>query len=243
LGGAHDAALRFTSARCAPTSPLDAKDLLSRDDAVHDRETLDAVHRNTLRLLRLVNALLDFSRLEAGRTKAQYVPTVLSGFSADLASSFRSAVEKAGLRFSVECQELAESVYLDRDTWEKIVLNLLSNALKFTLEGSISVRTYARDGRACLEVEDTGTGIAAGELALLFDRFHRAGRARGATRAPGSAFRSSGSSCACTAARCRSRASKGKARAHGLSVSLPMIRGLGHVRAPCPRLAMLRRRT
>ncbi len=96
-----------------------------------ERAEIALVHRNGLRLLKLVNTLLDFSRIEAGRMQANYEPTDLAAFTADLASSFRSAVEKAGLRLVVDCPPLPQLVYVDRDMWEKIVLNLLSNASKF----------------------------------------------------------------------------------------------------------------
>ena len=96
-------------------------------------EQLATVRRNSLRLLKLVNTLLDFSRIEAGRTLATYEPTDLAGFTAEIASVFRSAIENAGLQFSVECLPIAEAVYVDREMWEKVVSNLLSNAFKFTL--------------------------------------------------------------------------------------------------------------
>ncbi|HEX8825356.1 MAG TPA: ATP-binding protein [Archangium sp.] len=134
---------------------------------------LELIHRNAGRLLRLVNSLLDFSRLEAGRIDASYAPADFSALSADLASSFRSAVERAGLTFTVDCPPLSQPVYLDRDLWEKVVLNLVSNAFKFTFRGGISVRTRERDGHALLEVRDTGTGIPASELPRIFERFHR----------------------------------------------------------------------
>ena len=84
------------------------------------------VRRNALRLLKLVNTLLDFSRIEAGRVQAVYKPTDLASLTSEITSVFRSAMENAGLRFSVECQPIAEPVYVDRDLWEKVVLNLLS---------------------------------------------------------------------------------------------------------------------
>ena len=96
-------------------------------------------YRNGLRLLKLVNSLLDFARIEAGRVQASYQPTDLAAFTADLASSFRSATDKAGLRLMVNCPPLPQPVYVDRDMWEKVVLNLMSNAFKFTLEGEIAV--------------------------------------------------------------------------------------------------------
>jgi len=137
------------------------------------RAQLDVVRRNGLRLLKLVNSLLDFSRIEAGRVQANYVPTDLSAFTADLASSFRSLMEKAGLQLEVDCPPLAEPVYIDRDMWEKIVLNLLSNAFKFTFTGGVTVRLRERAGAAELTVSDTGVGVAAEELPRLFERFHR----------------------------------------------------------------------
>ena len=137
------------------------------------QEPLAQMHRNALRLLRLVNALLDFSRVEAGRHSARFVPTNLARYTVDLASIFRSAVEKAGLSFEVTCPPLPVPIYVDRDMWEKIVMNLLSNALKFTFEGGVVVRLEPVPGGARLTVKDTGIGIPRSELPKVFQRFHR----------------------------------------------------------------------
>ncbi len=146
------------------------------------RERLEVVHRNGLRLKKLVNTLLDFSRIEAGRVHASYEPTDLASFTADLASVFRSACERAGLELAVDCPPLAEPVYVDREMWEKIVLNLLSNAFKYTLQGRIAV-SLRQDGRAVeLAVRDTGTGIPPDQMPHLFERFHRVEGARGRTQ-------------------------------------------------------------
>ncbi len=134
---------------------------------------LDVVHRNSQRLLKLVNTLLDFSRIEAGRARAQLKATDLGELTADLASSFRSLVEKAGLTLTVDCPPLGEPVYVDREMYEKIVLNLISNAFKFTFEGGIRVSLHAVGGQALLTVSDTGVGIPEKELPHLFERFHR----------------------------------------------------------------------
>jgi signal transduction histidine kinase len=142
---------------------------------------LERVHRNAGRLLRLVNTLLDFSRLEAGRLEAHQEATDLSRLTVDLASSFRSAIERVGLTLTVDCPPLSQPVSLDRDMWEKVVLNLVSNAFKFTFQGGIVVRTREHGGRVLLEVEDTGTGIPASELPRLFERFHRVRDARSRT--------------------------------------------------------------
>ena len=142
---------------------------------------LELVNRNGLRLLRLVNSLLDFSRIEAGRVRALFQPTDLSTFTADLASNFRSACERAGLRLAVDCPPLGERVFVDRDMWEKVVLNLVSNAFKFTFEGEIAVSLRRAGTAAVLRVKDTGTGIPGEEIPRLFERFHRIERARGRT--------------------------------------------------------------
>ncbi|MER7490298.1 SpoIIE family protein phosphatase [Streptomyces sp. NPDC126497] len=137
------------------------------------REELEAVHRNGLRLGKLVNSLLDFSRIEAGRMQARYEPVDLSQVTADLASVFRSAIDRAGLDFRIDCPPLPERVHIDRGMWEKVVLNLLSNALKFTFEGSVDVTVRARDAHAVVTVADTGIGVPAQEMPRLFERFHR----------------------------------------------------------------------
>jgi signal transduction histidine kinase len=147
------------------------------------RERLQIAHRNSLRLLRLVNSLLDFSRIEAGRMRASFSPTDLAHATAELASNFHSAVERAGLKLSILCPPLPQQVHVDRDMWEKIVLNLVSNAFKFTFDGEISVEVRpSADGKAAeLVVKDTGTGIPSHELPRLFERFHRIEGARGRT--------------------------------------------------------------
>ena len=140
-----------------------------------------AVHRNAVRLLKLVNTLLDFSRIDAGRTEATFESTELDVFTADLAAVFRSAVESAGLAFHVECAPLEDPVRVDRDMWEKIVFNLLSNALKFTFEGSIRLELRQQDRTIVLKVADTGTGIGPEDLPRVFERFHRVRGARART--------------------------------------------------------------
>jgi signal transduction histidine kinase/DNA-binding response OmpR family regulator len=155
------------------------EDALATTNAPEQRALLEVAHRNALRLLRLVNSLLDFSRIEAGRVEAVFFPSDLSALTADLASSFRSAMEKAGLSLLVETAPLSSLVYVDRDMWEKIVLNLLSNAFKFTHEGEIAVSLRESDSKAILTVRDTGEGIPAAEIPRLFERFHRVEGAKG----------------------------------------------------------------
>jgi signal transduction histidine kinase len=147
--------------------------------AQHER--LQLMLRNALRLQKLVNTLLDFSRVQAGRAQAHFAPTDLPALTADLASSFRSAVEGAGMRLAVDCPPLPAPVYIDAGMWENIILNLLSNAFKFTFTGEIRVGVRAIGGAAEVTVTDTGTGIAADQLPMLFARFHRVAGARART--------------------------------------------------------------
>jgi len=160
------------------------------DDALADteeplgprqRNRIDVTNRNALRLLKLVNSLLDFSRIEAGRVQASYTPVDLALLTADLASVFTSAMEKGGLTYTVQMEPLGDAVYVDHDMWEKIVFNLLSNAFKFTLHGSVAVDLRRCGERARLTVRDTGTGVAADELPRLFERFHRIEGTQGRT--------------------------------------------------------------
>jgi signal transduction histidine kinase/CheY-like chemotaxis protein len=147
--------------------------LASADVPSQERAKLDTAHRNSLRLLKLVNSLLDFSRIEAGRARASFEPLDLATLTGELASHFDSACQQADLKLTVDCPRLAEPVYADRDMWEKIVLNLLSNAFKFTLAGEITVRLRKVNGDAELTVRDTGVGVPQHELPRLFERFHR----------------------------------------------------------------------
>ncbi|WP_371819356.1 ATP-binding protein [Tolypothrix sp. PCC 7910] len=137
------------------------------------RERIEIVQRNGLRLLKLVNTLLDFSRLEAGRIQAVYEPTDLATFTAELASAFRSTIEQAGIQLIVDCPPLPAEIYVDREMWEKIVFNLLSNAFKFTFSGTITVKLNYFPDHVNLSVKDTGIGIPSQEIPNLFKRFHR----------------------------------------------------------------------
>ncbi|MES2207195.1 MAG: ATP-binding protein [Pseudomonadota bacterium] len=141
--------------------------------------TLEAVYRNALRLLRLVNNVLDFTRIEAGYHQARVEPTDLATLTAGVGSAFRSLIESAGITFSMDCPPLPEPVYVDRSCWEKIVLNLLSNAFKFTFEGEIAVSLTWCGDHIELAVRDTGVGISERNTHHIFERFHRIPNTRG----------------------------------------------------------------
>jgi hypothetical protein len=119
--------------------------------------------------------------MEAGRVQAVYEPTDLAALTAELASVFRSATEKAGLKLAVDCPPLSAQAFVDREMWEKIVLNLMSNAFKFTFDGEIEVSLRQMGSHFELAVRDTGIGIPADEVPKLFERFHRVAGAQGRT--------------------------------------------------------------
>ncbi|MGH7944147.1 MAG: ATP-binding protein [Opitutaceae bacterium] len=145
------------------------------------RDLAAIVHRNGLRLLKVVNSILDFSSVEAGRMQAAFEPVDLAHFTGELASAFRSPIERTGLKFVVDFPPLEEPVYVDCDMWEKIVLNLLSNAFKFTLTGEIGVSLATVGDRVELSVRDTGAGIPPEARPHLFERFFRVRAAQGRT--------------------------------------------------------------
>ena len=160
-----------------------AEDALAEAGALsnEERERWSIVQRSALRLSKLVNTLLDFSRIEAGRVDASYEATDLSALTAELASMFRSAIDRGGLKLRLDLPKLEEPAYVDHDMWEKIVLNLLSNALKFTFEGEIAVSSRLVDDDFEVVVRDTGVGISPAALPQVFDRFHRIRNARART--------------------------------------------------------------
>ena len=153
-----------------------AEDALA--DHVHEldpaqRRRVEIMQRNGERLLKLVNTLLDFSRLESGRVEATYEPLDLDRYTVELASMFESAYERAGLHLTIDSAPLRERPYIDREMWSKIVMNLLSNALKATFHGGVTVRLSDVGTSVELAVSDTGVGIPRAELGKLFERFHR----------------------------------------------------------------------
>lgn len=142
---------------------------------------VEVTHRNALRLLKLVNTLLDFSRMEDGRGHARFVKTDMASYTQNLASNFRSVIEKAELEFEVRIGGNTCYAYVDRQMWEKVVFNLLSNAFKYTLKGKITLELDAHDGQVRLSVSDTGVGIPTHEIPHMFERFHRVQNSGGRT--------------------------------------------------------------
>ncbi|GAX40262.1 multi-sensor hybrid histidine kinase [Tolypothrix sp. NIES-4075] len=130
--------------------------------------------RNSRRLLRLVNQLLDLQRLDAKRMQPSFRPCDLVEFVNQIVESFRPYCEKKGLNLITEL-EASTTVYLDMEKFDKVLYNLLSNAMKFTsVGGSITVRLQSQGDRCRLQVQDTGIGIVTEQIPYLFERFRQA---------------------------------------------------------------------
>jgi signal transduction histidine kinase/DNA-binding response OmpR family regulator len=154
------------------------------DDALSDSSLDSAVghqlsiaRRNAGRLQRLVDSLLDFSRIEAGRATAKLLCTDVGALTSDIASSFSELCQRAGLELTLDCRPVLADV--DPGMWETILLNLLSNAVKYTMAGSITVSVRSEGSFCRVMICDTGVGIAAADLKRLGERFFRAESAHG----------------------------------------------------------------
>ncbi len=136
-------------------------------------ELLDIMQQNAMRLMRLINDLLNLVRLDAGSLKLRPASVELEPYLQGVCRSFFPMAQERKLDFSWEIDSGGEPlVNLDRDKVEKILLNLLFNAIKFTPPGgSIALRAHREGKLLCIEVADTGQGIAPEELASIFDRF------------------------------------------------------------------------
>jgi signal transduction histidine kinase/DNA-binding NarL/FixJ family response regulator len=140
-------------------------------------ELLRTARRNAGRLLRLVDSLLQFSRIEAGRATTELVCTDVGALTWQIASSFTELCARGGLELDLDChQALAD---IDPDMWETIMLNLMSNAVKYTLSGSITVAVHGGEAHSLITVRDTGVGIGEADLKRLGQRFFRADTALG----------------------------------------------------------------
>lgn len=138
---------------------------------------LSTARRNAGRLQRLVDSLLDFSRIEAGRATANLMCTDVGALTAHIASSFSELCQRAGLELLLDCHSAVADV--DPGMWETIMLNLLSNAVKYTLKGSITVVVHSDPAYCRIVIRDTGVGIAPADLKRLGERFFRADSAHG----------------------------------------------------------------
>ncbi|WWC87709.1 uncharacterized protein L201_002601 [Kwoniella dendrophila CBS 6074] len=166
-GAAHD----LRSPLTLIAGPL--SDLMDDNPTPKQRTALVTAQRNIDRLMRLVNALMDFSRLEAGRMEGRFLPTDLGSFVTDLAALFRPAVERLGIQYTIDVEPCDHLVYVDPTLFETIISNIIGNALKYTEKGSITVQVRYTD-HAEISVIDTGVGIPEDEVPLVTEWYHRA---------------------------------------------------------------------
>jgi signal transduction histidine kinase/CheY-like chemotaxis protein len=150
------------------------------EDAMNDPQIssenkirMEVAYRNALRMQKLVNTLLEFSRIEAGRSEGKFTRVDICSFTEDLASTFRSAIERSGMHLRVHCEKIVGEVYVDPDMWERIILNLVSNAFKYSNAGEIRVDIRQADKKVRVSVSDTGVGIPGDQIDRIFDRFYR----------------------------------------------------------------------
>ncbi len=138
------------------------------------RADLDAASRAASGLQRLVDVLLDVARGQAGELKYAPEPTNLAALTRDAVAMFRSRAEQSGLELIVTTVAFPPSVLIDRDAWLKILTNLVSNAMKFTARGQVSVDLRYSRGTVELLVADSGSGISEEDLPNIFTRFQQA---------------------------------------------------------------------
>lgn len=145
------------------------------------KNEIDLIYRNAVRLIKLVNNLLNFSRIESHRIDVKFESLDLCKITSTIANSFLPAIEKAGLKFIINCQPLSRETSADKEMWENIVINLLSNAFKYTLQGTISISLREVNDDIELTVKDTGVGIPKADIAKIFERFYRVKGTQGRT--------------------------------------------------------------
>lgn len=154
-----------------------------QDEAV--RHSLHVAASNVARLTRMVDAILDFSRMEAGRIRPSLSEMDVAGFTRSLAASFEPTIQQAGLTFAVDVPDLPRTALLDHAMYERMVLNLLANAVKYTPEGSIRLTLLDRGDRFVLSVSDTGIGISLADQRRVFSRFEQLSPQPGARSSEG----------------------------------------------------------
>jgi signal transduction histidine kinase len=139
------------------------------------RQLLLIMQSNGMRLLKLINDLLDLVRLESGKMEVKREPVAMEPFLLGLANAVKKNAEDRGIGVEVTSDPAVGIVLTDSDKLERILLNLLFNALKFTpAGGKVEVKARVESGELVLEVSDTGPGISEEQLPFIFDRFWQA---------------------------------------------------------------------
>ncbi|KAL1413038.1 hypothetical protein Q8F55_000787 [Vanrija albida] len=150
------------------------EDLVNEMPDGPQREALIMARRNVRRMTRLVSMLMDASKLEAGRLKGSFRLVNLGIVTRDIVSLFRTAMDRTKLEFIVDCDLNPREVYVDAEKWEKILFNLVGNAMKYTMDGYVKVILRYTGEEAIVEVVDTGVGIPISDLSSIGERFFRA---------------------------------------------------------------------
>jgi putative nucleotidyltransferase with HDIG domain len=136
------------------------------------------MYRNSLKLLDMINQMLDFSKFEAGKMVLRLSIMDLDETVRDILAVFEDVTRRKGIKLGYVLEAKIPPVYLDADKIERILMNLLRNAIKFTESGSITVRIGKRDSFIFIEVEDTGIGIPPDHLPHIFKRFQQVDTSR-----------------------------------------------------------------
>jgi signal transduction histidine kinase len=128
------------------------------------------------RLTALINNILDFSRIEAGRKEYEFRTTDLAELVNDTLDTYRGQIDEQGFKFEQSIDANIPPVRVDREAIARSLVNLVNNALKYSdHEKYLGVRLYRTNGVLKLEVADRGIGIARSEQAKIFEKFYRAG--------------------------------------------------------------------
>ncbi len=151
-----------------------ATELLEKTNDPEAKKLLEMIKNNSARLLKLINQLLDLARLDAHEVKLNYKPTRLDTLLKTSISQFTSLASSRGIQLEWRIPEEAGTVLIDEEKIETIVINLISNALKFTpTAGKVVVTGSFKNNVFEMEVKDNGRGIPAEKLAHIFDRFYQ----------------------------------------------------------------------
>lgn len=146
--------------------------------ALTDEQTehLKTMHNNTVRLLQLITGLLDFSRLEAGKIEMRPEPTDVVALTKSILADFAPALKQKQLTMVSNLPETSCLIEIDRYLYERILFNLVSNAVKFTqINGIVTVSLAKVQGdQWVVSVKDTGIGIPESDIELIFQRFRQA---------------------------------------------------------------------
>lgn len=163
-------------------APLEAARAKTNDAALHSQ--LDLAARNTVRLNELINQMLDISKLDAAQYTLHPTAGNITEFVQALTGQYNMQAAEKGITFSATCDDFDRTVLFDRDALEKIISNLVGNAIKYTPTGGsagFECAVRERDNATTLSIVvwDSGPGIPASEQQQIFDRFYRAAPQRG----------------------------------------------------------------